>query len=467
MIKSNKNIRWGFISQILNSGINIMLLPFVIIYLSSEELGLWYTFVAIGALVMLLDFGFSTTMVRNIAYTWNGAKEISANNFKSNNSFLGVNKALFSEIFTASKKIYFYLSILSFLLLSVLGTFYIYKITNSMMSLQTAISSWWIYLLAIVINIYYLYWTPVLKGTGLIKNYYQINTISKLAQLLITIIMLVLGSGLLGVTLAYLISTIITRITSKVLFFKNNGYFQNLNDIPQNKSSEHILKKLLPSMYKQAIISISNYIIDKFPIILSGMVFGLAVTSELGLTIQIMTVFSTLGNVAYNTFLPEMIKNITIGNPNKSYSLLYKSLFLQFVFISIGTIIVLTTGKFFLGLINSNTSILPLSSILLLSLYVYLFNFQLVCINFIIVYNEFPMIKSYLITALSMITLITLLSVFFKTYGVNLIFISQLIPLIAYNLWKWPLYISRKMNISIKKFYLNCILINKNTVKEI
>lgn len=458
MNKLKVNMRWGYVSQVLNSGINIILLPFVTYFLSSQELGLWYTFAAIGSFILLLDFGFSNTMVRNVGYAWSGASSIHHNKIEYTKENSKVNLILFTQIFYAGKKIYLYLSIVAFLLLFTLGTLYIENISQGVLNFRDSTLPWFIYSITVVINIYYLYWTPVLKGARLIKQYYQVNTISKVIQLILSVLLLVFGFGLLGVSLAYLASVLCGRILSKKMFYNNNKVIFSSKELHKKSENKAILSILLPSIYKQGILSFSNYLIDKFPIILSSLMFGLNVTSQLGLTLQIMSVFSTMGNVAYNTFLPEMIKSNTMKDKRKSQELLFKSLSIQFILILFGSLFVLLFGEMILEIFKSNTKILPWSSLCILSLYILVFNFQLVCVNYIIIDNAFPMVRSYFVTSITMVICAWTLSFFFNSYGVNLILLSQLILLLSYNSWKWPLYISRKMNISLSEFIIKSTL---------
>jgi O-antigen/teichoic acid export membrane protein len=67
LIKITKeDVIWNYAGSILNLGMNVIILPFVLRILSTEELGLWYVFGSISALVSLLDFGFSPSIMRNI-----------------------------------------------------------------------------------------------------------------------------------------------------------------------------------------------------------------------------------------------------------------------------------------------------------------------------------------------------------------------------------------------------------------
>ena len=71
-----KDYIWSYIGSFVKLGVNIILLPIILVYLSDDELGLWYVFGSIATLVALLDFGFAPALARNISYVWCGATNL-------------------------------------------------------------------------------------------------------------------------------------------------------------------------------------------------------------------------------------------------------------------------------------------------------------------------------------------------------------------------------------------------------
>lgn len=69
----NKNLLWNYIGYGVSLGVNLFLLPIVLFFLSSEELGLWYVFLSISTFINLVDFGFSPQLARFVTYAYTGA----------------------------------------------------------------------------------------------------------------------------------------------------------------------------------------------------------------------------------------------------------------------------------------------------------------------------------------------------------------------------------------------------------
>lgn len=446
-----KNYIWGYISQCLNIGINLLLLPFMVIYLDAPTLGLWFNFAAIGSLVMLLDFGFSITMSRNVSYAWNGATSILKEGHHINKSNTEPNKDLLVKIIMLTRKIYFYIGMIAFLLLITIGTIYIYYISKDSLAIEEYLIPWFLYISAILLNIFYLYWTPLLKGVNAMKEYYQILSISKLVQLLVTIIFLLLGFGLYGVVIAYVLNVFVSRMLSKLFFYKFKPIkeFLNPSDFKNNKVSNQEMKDiyltLSKSVYKQGLLSLSNFSIEKSTMIICTIFFGLNVSSKYGLTIQAFSVISTLGNVMFNTTLPKMISLKTKGEIEKAFSIFKDSLKIQALVIVSGSVGIYFLGPFILEVINSKTGLLKSFEIVMLATYVYLFNFQLQFTNFIIMDNKYPMLTSYIVTALTTIILSIIFANIFNEIGVAALIFAQLCSLSMFNLWYWPQYVFKSL----------------------
>ena len=121
---------WSYFAFLINLGFGIILLPFLLKYLSVNELGLWYIFNAISSFVLLLDFGFSPSISRNISYAWGGAENLFKNGIDFTKNSTTPNFTLISKITIVSQKIYNLISLLTLVILISFGTYYISIVGN-------------------------------------------------------------------------------------------------------------------------------------------------------------------------------------------------------------------------------------------------------------------------------------------------------------------------------------------------
>ena len=110
-----------------------------------------------------------------------------------------------------------------------------------------------------------------------------------------------------------------------------------------------------------------------------------------------------------------------------------------------------------MSIINSQTDILSNMSIIILVIYLTLFNIQTLSTNFIIMDNLYPMLTSYLISGIMTILIEILFIILFPGLKVNAILLAQLLVLVAYNAWKWPIEVAKSQNKTIKSFLLDCL----------
>ncbi|PTG36229.1 hypothetical protein, partial [Staphylococcus capitis] len=299
-----KDVAWSYLSLLMVQGINIILLPVIIRYLNTIELGLWYTFTSLYGLAMLIDFGFQTIISRNVSYLWSGAQSVKSEGFElaeSKNSTLNI--PYFSKVLSTVKFIYTSMGIVIFLLFSIFGTWYMFSINDGQIDIRTMLLAWIFYMFSIVLNISYSYWNSILKGIGAIKTYNQILVVTKLTQLILSIVLLILGCGLVGVSIAYFISVIVNRLLQSFSYYNYSLETKKTKNKIKVKYDKEIFQAILPNTLRTGSLSLSNYLIINFPIILSSYYLSLKVSGQFGFINQIVTLIIMLSNSYYNTYL--------------------------------------------------------------------------------------------------------------------------------------------------------------------
>ncbi|MDO6639188.1 O-unit flippase-like protein [Shewanella sp. 5_MG-2023] len=445
------SVKLGYISQGLSAGINLLMLPFVLFYLPSSSVGIWYNFSLLLALVLLLDFGMSSTLLRHTAYAWAGAIDIRKVGLSE--QFSGsVNQELLSDVFRSGVYIYRVISIISFIIISTAGSYYIYNIAKTESDFDIVFISWAIYAAAACFNIYSCYWIPILKGIGSISEYYKVNVLIKLIQLVLTILGLIYGYDLIAISSAYFISVVVGRFLFKLKFFKalerediSKDYFLSLYD---KKRVTDLVLVSKTSIFKQGGLSISNYVLDKVSLLFVTIFLGLEYSASYGLTVQAFSVLTVTSNVYYQTMSPKIINLKVLGETLESFRLFCKCLKVQFFIILLGSLFIITFAPTLISIFESKTQLLPFHFLCILFVYYIIFNFQLLCVNYLIINNRFDMLFAYILSGFLYIVLMFLYNYFFE---VELIFIIlvQLLILISYNAWKWPYVVVKDSGLTL------------------
>lgn len=454
IIKSD--VIWGYLGTILYSGINIILLPFILSQLTANELGLWYTFTSIGGLASLIDFGFVMTISRNVSYAWSGAKQLSQTGICNNGIISGPNIKLFSEVFKVSKLIYLITSLFTLLALSTIGTLYIVDIAQGSIAKNDYIWAWYVFIISVFLNIYFAYWAPVLKGVGAIKENYQALVLSKSLQLIISIIGLLLGFGLFAVSTGFLMGHLSYRIVCGYMFYHYDEVKRYKNEIINHRVSIEdkirTFKLMWPNAYKQGLMSISKFMTDKFSTIICSAFLGLEVTAAYGVSMQLFGLVQTIGNIFFNTYLP-LFNQLRISNDRKTaYKYFNISFGMQLVTAICGGVTIILFANPILRFIGSQSTPLPVYPSIGLFAFFFINSYQNLFVAYIITSNQMPMFKPYVICALIMVLLQFAFSILFPSWGVWSIILPMIFVELAYNGWKWPMYVFKDFQVSGVEF---------------
>ncbi len=466
---TNKDIVWNYLGYGITFGINVILLPLVLHFLSEEELGLWYVFTSIGALVTLFDFGFAPQIARNITYAFSGATELLKIGYKESDKQQKMpNSKLLMEIISASKFLYIVIAILSLLILLSFGTYYIFRISDDILS-KNYLISWVVFSFGCFLNLKYSYFNALYRGIGQFVELNKSIVFSRVIQLIASIILLKFGFGILAVSIAYTTNTVVFRLLL-LLFYKRSDLFYNI-DLHKKKeynlaSKINTLRIIWYNAWRDGLVTVSYYIVSQSNVLISSYYFGLSATASYALSVQIITFITSSSTIIFGSLQPA-ISQASIANDFEGKKHLF-SLGWSFYFILF--IILLLIFYFFgiplLSLIQSNTTINPLILFLYAIFMLLTTNFNLSA-SYISASNKLPYAKSFIISALLSVILALIFARFTETNIYGLI-IAHLIVQSLYNNWKWPLYVFKELDtnpLKMIKYSYNYLILKYNLNK--
>ncbi|MCY4443775.1 MAG: hypothetical protein OXC44_03120 [Proteobacteria bacterium] len=435
----NEDIFIGYVSQFLNFGVGLLLLPFSIACLSGEEASLWLIIMTIVSSVSLLDFGFSQTITRNFSYVLAGVPQLKREAVSKNNGGGAVNYALFYNLLFVTKRIYQALGIICIVILGTLGTKYILILINkSTLSYDSSLFAWGIYVISITLNVVFLYFVPALLGCGKVRDSYLVNIISRCSMLVLSIIALVSELGLIGLATSYLLSIIISSIYRSWIFYRQE-YFQDKEYIKLGGFDKSLFNVLWHNASKLGLVMVGSFFINRFTGLLAGWVLPLEVAGSYALTMQVFTVLMSVSQTYFQAHIP-MFSRLQVSEKNaglrkKKY---IESVLLALFFMIFGSGSVVLIGDMILKLIDAKVSLLS-SQLLLLASFICLLEVNhSIAATFITTKNSVPFVKASLLSALSVVILSTLFS-YALNLGVIGLLIGQGLSQICYNNWRWPL----------------------------
>lgn len=452
---TKKDLFWSYLGFFFNICVNIILLPFVIKFLPTKELGLWYVFTSISSFVTILDFGFLPTMTRNITYCLSGAKGLRKEGLDEYNESSEPNFGLMNVVIKTCKVIYLVISLIAFVLLISVGTLYIKHVTKEM-NQSKYIIAWLIYSVAIFLNLYYSYWEPFLRGVGAIKEGQKALVISRCLQIIISLIGLNLGYGILAVVIAYLVSGITLRQVSKKYFYSYDNIGQKLKENQQKINNSSQVREMFSivwhNAWKLGLVSLGSFMITQSNTMICSTFLGLSITASYGLTIQLWSILTNFGNVFFNTYQSAIAEARLRKDNKKIKTLLSISVASGWISYFCGAVVIIFAGQKVIHIIGSKTNLLPINMIAFMGLYLFLeFNHSMFA-TFITTGNEVPFAKPSIISGFA-IVVVSLIFVNILHLGIWGLMLAQSIVQISYNNWKWPYVVMKQFRISIFKMF--------------
>lgn len=450
---SKADIIWSYLGYILKFGSNLIILPMILRLLTKDEVGVWYAFTAVGSFVMLLDFGFSPTIMRNVSYSWGGATELQKEGFCSiENESDGPNYELLYKIIITSKKIYFYISTAALLLMLTIGSVYIHSISHGLLDYKSIIVAWIIYSLGCFLNLYYSYWTPLLNGIGAIKDLQIITIISQVFYLSIAFVGLILGWKLIAISIAYSLSGIVVRILAKRSFYKKNKIYSTFikyKKIVKFKECKEILGIIWHNAYRQGLVTLGAYLIMQSNIVICSIFIDLETTASYGIALQLFSVLGSFSVILFRSYLPLFNEARLRNEREKLIEYFSVSVIISWVCYLLGGFIIIVFGNMALKLIGSQTPLLPKGVLAFMLFYLFLeYNHGFLFATFITTENKVPFVNASLFSGVCVVIL-SLLLVKLTGLGIWALLLSQCFIQLLYNNWKWPYVVLKELNIRL------------------
>jgi len=455
------DIIWSYIGSFFKVAANLILLPVVLWLLTDDELGIWYVFGSVSQIVVLLDFGFAATVARNIAYAWCGVDSLKKDTIAEIQENQETNFEYFKLVLQTCKVIYTIIAGSALLFLLTAGLFYINSLDPS------SIVAWIIYSLGVALNMRYCYYTSFLLGVGAVAENNKAAIITKLVQIVVSIILLFAGYGVLGVSIAYLLSGIALRLSSKLYFDNYENIKVHLSEIKTMTSWTEVkntFKIIWHNASKDGLVTLANYLNTQANTLICSSVLGLATTGSYGLSVQLSAIAASIAGIPFSSTLPKLQEK-AVKRDNQGGQKLFSGTMILFMvsFIIITGLVILL-----LPVIKWLKPTLTIDVWLLLAVFFLALVNQVYhyCASLISTFNTLPYTKAFIISSVVAVLLSYLLT---KYTGVGIwgLVLAPLIVAFSYNVWKWPLYVLNLYDVSLSTFIKSGFSFSKTVLSDV
>lgn len=440
------DIVWNYLANILNHSMNVLILPFILRLLSVQELGLWYVFSSVAALVQLMDFGFAPAIMRNISYAWSGAQELKPEGISEIKLHDSRNYPLVSSLFSASRKIYLIISAASGALLLSVGSLYVASLLPP--DSEMMLIAWLIYAVAVFINLYYGYWNPMLRGMGKIKEINQALLFSRALYVVFSAVGLMLGGGLIWISFSYLISGLLLMYLSRVFFKKSVGEDLKKFSSGSKAQTAEMVRTIWPNARRQGIVTVGAWMTTRASTLICSSFLGLEVTAQYGLSLQLINTLGGIAGLLFSSYAPELA-SLKINKQKERYNRIFsRAISMQWLVSLSGILVIALAGPPLLQLIGSNSRLLPVGVLLVLGVVYFLEWNHSTFATLITLSNRVPFVTASILSGAS-IVILSFVSILLTPLGILGLVLAQGIVQLAYNNWHWPWMALKEDNMTI------------------
>ena len=445
------DVIWNYIGTVVSMASGFVLLPLLMKYLSDDELGLWYVYVALSNFAMLFEFGFNPTFARNIVYVVSGARRLSSEGCDQCSVERGVDWHLLNTVIKASKVIYALIALIVVILLATVGSSYISFISSGMNPITVWVS-WSLFCIASFLNLYFLWSITVLRGYGDVAGEMKATTFGKICQLVVSGMLLVLGFGLVGASVGYLANAILLRL-SAIYFLRGHREIEMQRRMDSQAIERAdiiaIFKTIFHIAWRDGLVQLALYASTQAMSILSSLFLGLSETGTYSVLLQFANAVYNFASAYPKAFFPSMQSAYVEGNLSRQKKYVSMGIVGYWTLLTLGTLGVCAVILPLLPLFKPNV-VVNYGLFLAMCLYLGLLQQHSIFCNYIISMNEIPYMWGYIVAAVLGTGLVCLFS---GVLGMGAwgIILGQALSQVVYNNWKWPIYLCKKLGTSYRE----------------
>lgn len=446
-----KELFWNYAATSMRLFSGIIILPFSLRILSSEEIGIWSIFLSLVSITSLLDFGFNNSFSRNVTYIYSGVKKLQSKGYTAVQTE-DMDYGLLKSLLSAMKRYYGIIALLFLLVFLIASPLYLSRVVLDQYTgdKQMVWIAWFIFGALLAYELYTYYYSAILNGRGKVKTATQITFLSHFVRIIVTITFLLLGFQIISMVIGLFASDIVNRTLSYYAFYDKETKSKLANATP-SESTKETIKIIAPNSIKLGLTSIGSFLRSKAIVLIAPGFLSLPVIGAYGISRQLVDMISGLAGAWYGTFYPKFSQNVVHEKKTD-----IKRMYIKSISISLLTFIILGAGLMLLGndvlaYMKSKTLLLDNKFVFFILLFTFLDLNQSIASGILLAKNEVPFYKSSIVSGALTVLLMWIMFEFLD-WGVWSLILSGGIVMSLYMNWKWPLEVAKYLKLKPKDF---------------
>lgn len=435
-------ILWGYGAQALNIGAGLLLLPLIVHFLAATDVGLWFVFITFAGLAQLLEFGFQPTLARNASYVFSGARQLSKVGLPeetNNNSEVDIH--LLQGLISASRNIYRIVAVIAAAVMLLGGTLYITSLLTPAQDMRTSILAWVMFSSGHILTFYFGYLNGFLQGRGDVTQANKVTVINRSCFIVLSCAFVIPGYGLLGLGAASMLSSAIGRFFA-YRYFASDATSRRAAKLKNEPDALNLFSTLWHNASRLGAVQLGAFLIQRGNILIASSFLGLEAAASYGLTVTVLMALSGVAGAVCQIQVPHLSALQMKGDRVTLTKVYDKIVLLAWSVFLLGLVFVALYGNLLLELAAKQIKLLPLELTLLLGCILLLELNHSIAATFLTTMNQVPFVSAAIVSGIGVFLLSMLLIQPFGFYG---LIIAQGAIQLAYNNWKWPLEVRRRL----------------------
>ncbi|MEY2488572.1 MAG: hypothetical protein QOC70_514 [Verrucomicrobiota bacterium] len=435
---SRSAVSWSLIAAALRFGSALLLLPLILWRIPSDELGLWYVFISLGALAALMDLGFAHTVVRAAGYLWAGARMLLpfgidlADPLPERDAAGGAihrqpNLPMLSNLVASLRLYYLSAGGLLVLLLTTAGGAWIWHKSVGLANAQSIRLAFLAYAIGVSLGFANSLWPSLLAGINAVKEAQQITAVCLLVNFCLAVAGLLAGLGMWALVIGVIVAGFAEGLIGRTVFYR-------LVPTAPGKFDLSVLRALWPNAWRTAAVGFGAFMIFQANTLICSAFLDLRTTASYGLSLQAVTLLAGISSIWVRVRLPTINHLRARGMVERIPAIFRPRIVLALITFGVGAAALLLLGRPLLELLNTRTQLLPAALLATLLLIQLLEMHHSLYGELVYSENVNPFVKPALISGGAIIILSVLLTPRFGVWGMLLA--SGLVQL-CFNNW-WP-----------------------------
>lgn len=405
---------------------SIIAIPFVISKLNVEEINVWFLLMSIVAISQGVLFGFNTTFLRFISYSYSGVNISEFSKLKDKKSVKfndSINIKEFSEIFSLMKYVYIYITLIYFIFILIIGYF---TLTKPISFLENPNDGWLSFLIIVFcssITIFLGFYQIFLEGLNKVALVQRTFSIINFFGIFFILIVLYYFPSLILIVLIYQIITVFSNL---IIFLVARKEIKKMN-IPHIKYSKHLFLIVWDSAWKGGVTAILATTLKHVSVIFVSNFFIPSVSASFLFTKRLFDIIEKFTMTPYQARIPEIAKFRSRGDLKSLIPFLKQTQFYCFIIFLLGYVSLISIGDYILPFISSNVDLGDVTLIVLFSFASFFNRWGGITLS---ISNQANLILEHLNSYIIFFVYFILLFLLYKTLGVYSFPIAQFVSVI-------------------------------------